>query len=63
MEKGQKVTVYQDPMTEQKPEGEAILLRKLGEDPPEANPRLEAWWVRFLEDGFETNRLIKAGEA
>lgn len=59
MKTGDTTTIYKDPITEKKPEGEALLLWKMGEDPPTTQPRLSHWWVKFLSDGFKTNRLIK----
>lgn len=61
MEKGQVVTVYQDPITEVYPEGKAKLIRRFDDYGAAPNERLEYWEVAFLEDeGGETyNRLIK----
>jgi hypothetical protein len=52
--KGDIVMVYEDPITEQKPEGKAKLLafvNNFGE--------LENWEVKFLDDGTVTTRAIK----
>lgn len=57
MKKGQVVTIYEDPITQTKVEGQARLLRKecdLGDG-------LEYWAVKFL--GYEDitlHRTIKA---
>jgi len=61
---GQIVTIYEDPLTEMKPEGKAKLLSLI--DRP-GNEPLERWWVQFLDDDFynPVTRLIKVkgGEA
>ncbi len=58
MERGQIVNVYEDPGTCKKLEGKAKLLKCLGEAGVLDEHQLESWWVKFLDDGFETNRLI-----
>lgn len=47
--KGKQVMVYEDPITKQKPEGMATLLKKLegGFD------GLERWRVRFVNDRYQ----------
>lgn len=57
---GDIVTVYQDPVSEEKPEGKVRLIEKITEDPPEVFTRLERWEVEFLDDGFRTQRFIKS---
>ncbi len=53
----EKVTIYEDPITEQKPEGKAILLHKV----MELADNLERWKVCFEgEDGTVYERTIKA---
>jgi hypothetical protein len=52
--KGQTVMVYEDPYTRAKPEGKARLLGFHGAT---YHP-LEYWSVRFLSDGFVTDRWI-----
>lgn len=42
LQTGQAVTIYHDPLTEQKPEGTAELIEFLGE-----NTMFENWVVRF----------------
>jgi uncharacterized protein YpmB len=61
MEKGQVVTVYQDPITEVYPEGKAKLIRRLEDCGLARDKGVEFWEVAFLEDeGEETyNRFIK----
>lgn len=53
------VTIFEDPITEQKPEGTAELLEKILTE----IDGLEYWRVRFLDDGEETLRFIKAEAA
>jgi len=51
------VTIYEDPITQQKPEGKAILLHKISDFPD----GLERWKVCFEgEDGRVYERTIKA---
>ncbi len=57
MEKGQIVTIYEDPVTQTKIEGEAKLLGKIAE-----NTNLEDWKVEFLDDGYRTERVIRINE-
>ena len=54
LEEGITVTIYHDPLTEQKPEGEAKLIAWLGT----YTPTSQLWQVKFLDDGFETSREI-----
>ncbi len=50
------VTIYQDPITQQKPEGRACLLHKVSDEPD----GLECWKVCFIsEDGGVYERLIR----
>ena len=46
--KSQTVLIYEDPITQTKPEGQAVLLRKLSED-----EYFERWIVRFESAGNE----------
>lgn len=55
MKKGDVVMVYHDPVTEQKPDGKAELLKLLF-----VQGELEYWKVQFLDDGMVTPRFIKA---
>ena len=57
MERGDIVTIYEDPITETKPEGKARLIQKTDL----INPGLEYWAVMFLDskDG-PLYRFIKA---
>jgi len=54
MKTGQRVMIYLDPLTEQKPEDEAILMSKVTEDHD-----TETWRVVFVSDAFQTTRTIK----
>ena len=55
LKKGLKVKVYEDPLTQQKLEGEAVLIRKIAEY---KNLPLEIWFVRF-EDNVDVIRTIR----
>ena len=46
MKRGQQVIIYEDPVTEQKPEGIAILVKQL----PYTMPGYERWTVRFPDE-------------
>lgn len=50
------VTVYEDPITKKKPEGEARLIRKLSQHKMPGNKEL--WQVRFLDDGHLAQRTV-----
>ena len=51
---GQEHFIYQDPLTEQKREGEAILVKHWSSD-----AHLALWTVRFVSDGFVAERQIR----
>lgn len=55
MKKGDLVQIYQDPKTQQKPEGEAKLVKRV----PCYDEGLERWEVRFPGDGGAVTRVIK----
>lgn len=57
MKKGQTVTIYEDPITCQKAEGKARLIELVRQDEGDG---LTMWRVKFVDDGFETTRTIKA---
>jgi len=60
MKKGDVVMIYEDPVTEQKPEGPSELLKLISSDGQlDENSRLEIWKVKFLDDGIVTERSIK----
>lgn len=54
MKKGEIATIFEDPITEQKEEGKARLIKKYRED----HGQLECWKVKFLSDGFIADRNI-----
>jgi hypothetical protein len=53
MKKGDIVTIYEDPITQEKPEGEAQLIVK-----ENVSDELQYWKVKFLDDGFVCERWI-----
>lgn len=57
LKKGMEVKVFEDPLTEQKMEGKAILLKK--QDRVYPTTTLEYWKVKFKSDGFIADRFIK----
>lgn len=57
MKKGDVVTIYEDPITQKKPEGRARLISR---DIKAVGDGLEYWSVQFLEDYEDiTQRFIK----
>jgi hypothetical protein len=54
LSKGQVVTIYEDPITQQRPEGKATLIKFHF-----AQWDQEYWTVRFQEDGALTSRWVK----
>ena len=50
MKVGEIVMIYEDPITRQKPEGKAVLLRKIAD----MGDSLERWAVRFEGDGADS---------
>lgn len=54
--KGQTVMIYEEPLTETKPEGKAKLIKLVSK---ENIGGTETWEVKFLSDGFKTTRKIK----
>ena len=57
MKQGDKVMIYEDPITRQKPEGTATLLE---EYKPDIGDGLSIWVVRFEDDGYTTTRTISS---
>jgi hypothetical protein len=55
MEQGQVVTIFEDPVTKKKPEGEAVLLELMWKD--RFPPYMERWKVSFTgeDDVYERN--------
>ena len=60
-EPGEVRMIYEDPVIEEHPEGEAKLIEKISEDPPDVIPHLEYWQVLF-DDGYMAARFIKSKE-
>lgn len=58
--KGATVTVYNKYMTEEQPEGQAKLLKKIDEEAYDQTSNIERWQVRFTSDGFKAERFILA---
>lgn len=58
LKKGQVVLIYENPVTETKPEGKAQLIGPIEQSMPDD---MERWWVQFLDDDFQNPvaRLIK----
>jgi len=61
MRKGDIVQIYGDPITKQKPEGQAKLIKHIyyGEN---NLAKIERWKVKFLHDGYETERNLTKQE-
>ena len=59
MKKGDVVMIYEDPVTELKPEGKAELLKLISDDGLlTQKSSLQTWKVRFLDDEMVTTRNI-----
>jgi len=58
MKKGDVVIIYEDPVTETKPEGEAKLIKKLAFS--SVIPTKEYWTVKFVSDGAVVDRFIRS---
>lgn len=56
MKPGDTVTIYEDPLTCEKEEGEAELIEMISETRAK-----EFWHVRFISDNWRTTRWIKKG--
>lgn len=54
MQAGDIKMIYEDPLTEQKPEGEALLLSR-----ERVDRNFEFWNVQMLSDGYCVFRKIK----
>jgi hypothetical protein len=52
LKRGSRVTIYEDPITKTKPEGEAKLVKQISYD-----PQCERWYVDF-GDGIKIVRVI-----
>ena len=66
LKKGQRITIYAYPLTKLKPEGEAVLLKRIR---PDDGDGLETWLVEFVSEPGElyhrtiSNRLAIKEEA
>ena len=59
MKKGDIITVYEDPVEETKPEGEAKILKVLGGPLGTINnSKMYFCEIQFLADGYKTERKI-----
>lgn len=57
---GDILTIYQDPITEKRAEGRAKLLSCIDPEAGGSSPgELQRWQVRFVSDGFITERFIR----
>ena len=56
LQKGDRVLVYEDPVSEEKPEGVAILIRKLQDIDPGF---MEYWEVVFVGERERYHRAIQ----
>ena len=57
MKKGDIVKIYEDPITKEKPEGQAKLINRISRSGNKV-ARFETWEVKFLSDGYITERTI-----
>ncbi len=55
---GDWVVVFEDPHTEQKPEGDAELIELMQSDQWDETRNLERWSVRFFEEDEVVTRAI-----
>lgn len=53
--KGEIITIFEDPLTQQKPEGKAELITKT----PNYDNELENWMVKFTGEKYMVYRWIK----
>lgn len=64
MKKGDKVMVYQDPLTEQREEGEAKLLKEITDSIGIWEGRnLSLWEVRFSDGEKATRKILEPEDA
>jgi len=57
MNPGDVVTIYSNPVTQERPEGKAKLIREWG---PDVGDGLSIWYVEFLDEpGAEYLRSVK----
>lgn len=62
MKPGQKVTIYQDPLTRLTPEGDAILVKSHGAKGKYEGMDIELWEVEFITDKALCPRRILVTE-
>jgi len=60
LKRGSRMMIYEDPGTERKPEGEALLLSKVRVQ--HFLPGVEQWNVRFGNESEVFQRFIKVPE-
>lgn len=57
--RGDTVVIYEDPMTETKPEGEARLVSYISSSPVSSQYELQDWYVCFAEEpGRKVRRRV-----
>jgi hypothetical protein len=57
--KGDIVMIYEDPITKEKPEGNATLIKKLFSTMEGTNWHTEYWQVRFINEEAIFERTIR----
>ena len=62
LNKNEIVMIYEDPLTEQKEEGKAKLIRYQNDLGFYKGNTVEVWKVQFLSDGFYCDRRILVKE-
>ncbi len=63
MKKGDTVTIYADPLTKRNVEGKAILQKRLDNDDEfYEGDSIQRWQVKFIDNGFITERTIRVSE-
>jgi hypothetical protein len=58
LKQGYLVTVFQKPISEEQPEGTAMLLVQTNSYHLTEENTFERWFVRFISDGYECERSI-----
>ena len=59
MKKGNIVSIYEQPLSETKYEGEAKLISFIKQLNSAVNYGVELWQVKFIDDGQVVSRAIK----
>jgi len=62
VKKGDIVSIYEQPLTETKYEGEAKLVSFIKQLNSAVNYGVELWQVKFINDGMVVSRAIKTQE-